>query len=511
MSKDVNKYFSSSIFIGPPGTGKTRWEKSYPKLFLDPESSIDWSRINSIYNIYPKKRRGVSIGGSKVAFEYEIKWANVWIDEVLIRILTGFFLQKDVLMGIVTPTDIEVVNTFLKSFLDKVKILIPNKEEHWSRFWKDINRPKTWSNHLLTWQHTLSLRLLLVGLANNLNIPIITRLHIKTRRKNLVKLPKREAFWNKRRFIEGINGRWVEINSDRNIVAIYKSCTRENGLNLICDKSSQMCCDKNHDCSNKIFLKLDSEGKLLSEWISTQKLNLDFKNNLKNAVIFFTGTLAPIHRGHIGILEGAKKYLESNGWNIIGGYISPLVNLKKRRLGQLDHALKDVNHRSTMVLLSILRNSWLMDDFPIDNLLDKSLLEKDGHPIQKIYQRLLYQKVLPTDLPITTFWVNGTDGLLDIDFFSKLASCSNKNSMNPLRLLIVKNRKNKNNWSTKNILKNVPELEDIIDRHTLPSKKQTSAGEVRAALVKGNRKKVSDKVGIPSVEAYLMGLMYHLY
>ena len=48
------------------------------------------------------------------------------------------------------------------------------------------------------------------------------------------------------------------------------------------------------------------------------------KPNRENVVLIKTGSLNPIHRGHISNMIKTKKYLEEvHGFNVIGGYISP--------------------------------------------------------------------------------------------------------------------------------------------------------------------------------------------
>jgi cytidyltransferase-like protein len=41
------------------------------------------------------------------------------------------------------------------------------------------------------------------------------------------------------------------------------------------------------------------------------------------AVLVATGSFSPVHRGHIEMMENAKKWLEENGYEVIKGFISP--------------------------------------------------------------------------------------------------------------------------------------------------------------------------------------------
>ncbi len=52
--------------------------------------------------------------------------------------------------------------------------------------------------------------------------------------------------------------------------------------------------------------------------------NLSLVETLKNPVVLLcTGAFSPLHNGHVGMLERAKKELESRGYQVIGGYLSP--------------------------------------------------------------------------------------------------------------------------------------------------------------------------------------------
>lgn len=46
-------------------------------------------------------------------------------------------------------------------------------------------------------------------------------------------------------------------------------------------------------------------------------------NPINPAVLLTTGAFCPIHTGHLAAMEVAKRCAESNGYNIVGGYISP--------------------------------------------------------------------------------------------------------------------------------------------------------------------------------------------
>ena len=46
--------------------------------------------------------------------------------------------------------------------------------------------------------------------------------------------------------------------------------------------------------------------------------------DIKNPVVLLTtGGFDPIHEGHLYMMDFAKKVLEKNGYNVVGGYLSP--------------------------------------------------------------------------------------------------------------------------------------------------------------------------------------------
>lgn len=62
-------------------------------------------------------------------------------------------------------------------------------------------------------------------------------------------------------------------------------------------------------------------------WLTTTPVH-KIRDNMqasvgRNAVLLSTGSYAPVHQGHIEIMEKAKRELERRGWNVVGGYLSP--------------------------------------------------------------------------------------------------------------------------------------------------------------------------------------------
>jgi nicotinic acid mononucleotide adenylyltransferase len=52
------------------------------------------------------------------------------------------------------------------------------------------------------------------------------------------------------------------------------------------------------------------------------KINID-PSSKKNIVVVLTGAFCPIHKGHVEILEIARKELEERGYHVAGGYVCP--------------------------------------------------------------------------------------------------------------------------------------------------------------------------------------------
>lgn len=64
------------------------------------------------------------------------------------------------------------------------------------------------------------------------------------------------------------------------------------------------------------------------DWLENIDLSIDqltlpeYSKSTKNIVLLSTGSFAPIHEGHIEMMEQAKKRLEEEGYNVIHGYLS---------------------------------------------------------------------------------------------------------------------------------------------------------------------------------------------
>lgn len=493
---------TSHIFIGPPGVGKTYFSEKYPHRFIDPETSISWKTMDVLFNPYSG---GKLRDANRPILEYELRWVSVWIEEVLPRIWTAFLLKKDVLMGMITPSNAEVVACFLEGLRQQTTLFLPDTQEHYSRFSSDSRRSRSWGSEIRGWQNTFWVRLLLRGLASEIGLRVEKDPSISSQKEQCQRLTStRDVIDDQgRRYLEVFLNRWVEIDKNEEIVAFYKQESIHDAIiTLRCDKKSRVCEKGQHECDALRRIVVDRE------WIATDKLCVSPKTNNRNAIIFFAGSLAPFHRGHMSVMNAARKHLLEQGWNVLGGYASVFSELWEGRTGSVYSTIGSAEVRSIFLQLGARNSDWIMPDFPVKHVLEMKSLSEKTHPTQSIVKRLRRTGVIPESSSVTTFWVNGKDAHIDKSFFAEFAKQANQDPLNPLRMLIVDNRDGEDLWSQENIRCLIPELEPLIDRCRFRDSDPTSATRVRAALENGDRMALRNAVGIPAVQAYLMGLMY---
>lgn len=130
---------------------------------------------------------------------------------------------------------------------------------------------------------------------------------------------------------------------------------------------------------------------------------LNIKKDRVNYILLSTGGFAPIHNGHINLLEQSKKYLENNNYHVAGGYISPSHD---------DYVLTKRNQNPNMNIYSrlniankfLLENEWIMVD-PFEGLICKSSVN-----FTRIYNRLYkYLKYHYKDYSFKIVFCYGSD------------------------------------------------------------------------------------------------------
>lgn len=72
------------------------------------------------------------------------------------------------------------------------------------------------------------------------------------------------------------------------------------------------------------FPEVDTDpDKFNNLWAMTPTYKLQVPSDQKDIVLLSTGGFAPIHDGHISMMEDAKIHMESQGFRVRGGYLSP--------------------------------------------------------------------------------------------------------------------------------------------------------------------------------------------
>lgn len=123
---------------------------------------------------------------------------------------------------------------------------------------------------------------------------------------------------------------------------------------------------------NNVSLKdLYNKGFFISEYKDKNDILLDYKLNKLTTYLFpieklsstklnvfllSSGGFSPVHEGHIEMMKKAKEHLESKGYNVVGGYISPshdkYVSEKRngeaslniyKRIDLLEKVVKDID------------------------------------------------------------------------------------------------------------------------------------------------------------------------
>jgi nicotinic acid mononucleotide adenylyltransferase len=126
--------------------------------------------------------------------------------------------------------------------------------------------------------------------------------------------------------------------------------------------------------------------------------------NCKKAIILTTGSFAPVHIGHIAMMENARKSVEFLGYNVIAGYMSPshdsYVSQKDEGKAKM-HALKRIQLLETAVQ----SKGWIQID-PWESLYNRVAINfTDVICYLEDYFRLHLQE------EVVVFYTFGTDYL----------------------------------------------------------------------------------------------------
>jgi nicotinic acid mononucleotide adenylyltransferase len=130
------------------------------------------------------------------------------------------------------------------------------------------------------------------------------------------------------------------------------------------------------------------------------------ETNLIPAIFFYNGTFAPIHAGHLSVLEDAKQYINNLGTHeLLAAYISPSHSgyvAKKLSPEELIGA----GHRLSMIYLAIENLDWVMVDlFEMFQPRKTSLSVVMAAFVSRVHSQL------PDGTRTDIFWLKGEDAL----------------------------------------------------------------------------------------------------
>ncbi len=146
------------------------------------------------------------------------------------------------------------------------------------------------------------------------------------------------------------------------------------------------------------YLLFDTDFSCVSDHKLVSNYN-EIDHNTRNvAVLFTTGGMAPIHNGHIAMMENARKQLEDKGFSVVAGYFCPGHDsyVSKKYNGTAAISAAD---RCAMVELAVQDSDWLSCDPWAARYMPAEINFTD------IYRRFLKQY----SGPVQIFYVHGSD------------------------------------------------------------------------------------------------------
>lgn len=97
----------------------------------------------------------------------------------------------------------------------------------------------------------------------------------------------------------------------------------------------------------------------LLELITTPMGKLNISKDKKNKILVTTGSFGPFHEGHINMMNQARKKIESEGYHVAGGYVSPSHDTYVRTKNNM---YLDIYDRIDIIEDILEKNDWLMLD-----------------------------------------------------------------------------------------------------------------------------------------------------
>ena len=157
---------------------------------------------------------------------------------------------------------------------------------------------------------------------------------------------------------------------------------------------------------NLANIDYDNSKRENPNWMVTPinkiKANISNTSTKPLAVLASTGAYSPIHESHIEMMEIAKTELESQGYNVVGGYVSPSHDIYVSRKNNGTAAF-NANHRIHLCQLALEENNWLMTD-PWEAL--HTEIEETYTDVLTRLQNYLNAHI---EKPIKLFYVFGSD------------------------------------------------------------------------------------------------------
>ena len=130
------------------------------------------------------------------------------------------------------------------------------------------------------------------------------------------------------------------------------------------------------------------------------------RTNLIPAICYYNGSFAPIHAGHISVLQEAKQYIDGLGTHeLLAAYISPSHS------GYIATKLCPeefigTGHRLAMIHLAIENLDWVMVDL-------NETFQPRSSPLGAVMEAFMMRarSQLPDGAQIDVFWLKGEDAL----------------------------------------------------------------------------------------------------